>query len=65
MVISVTLDGTKTIDISMFKNTSRVFEATQSIKLKTLDAGSVKVKFNGKDLDLFGKPNEPKEQEFR
>lgn len=65
VVISVTLDGSKTIDVSMFRNTSRIFEATQSIKLKTQDAGSVKIKFNGKDFGLFGKTNEPKEQEFR
>lgn len=63
--ISVTVDGSKTFNVSMLANTSQDFEATQSIKLKTSNAGAVTIKFNGKDMGLFGKIGETKEQEFR
>ncbi len=62
--IHVETDGRKAFDGTMILNTSSLFEATQSIKLKAANSGAIVIKQNGKELGVFGKANEAKEQEF-
>jgi len=58
-------DGRKEFEGTMLFGTSRVFEASSSIKLKAGNAGVLTVKFNGNDLGVFGKEGEEKEEEFK
>ena len=57
-------DGKDAFSGTMLDGTSLVFEASSSIKIKSTNAGVVKLKLNGQDLGLFGSPGEQKEQEF-
>lgn len=63
--IHVETDGKKAFDGTMILNTSSLFEATQSIKLKAANSGAIVIKLNGKELGVFGKANESKEMEFK
>ncbi len=64
-VVSVISDGKKIFDGTMLVSTSRVFEASQSIKLKASNSGAISLKLNGEDLGIFGKAGLAKEQEFK
>ena len=65
VALSVFLNGKEAFNGTMLLSTSQVFEASESVRLKTNNAGALRLKLNGVDIGAFGKLGEAKEQEFK
>ncbi len=59
------VDGSETFNGTMLISTSRIFEASSSIKLSAVNSGVIRVKLNGVDTGIFGELGKAKEQVFK
>ncbi|MEK7595870.1 MAG: helix-turn-helix domain-containing protein [Patescibacteria group bacterium] len=64
-VLLVFVDEKEAFNGNMLTDSSKIFEASNSVKIRAENAGALSLKLNGVDLGAFGKKGEVKEQEFK
>lgn len=62
--LNVKVDGENAFEAILTAGSSKVFEGKESVYLKAGNAGGIKIKLNGKEVEPLGNYGEIKEKEF-